>query len=70
MLNVEFTAQFKRDYKLAIKRGFKPQKLEEVIRLLRTEVPLPEAYRDHALINSKNFKGMRECHIQPDWLLV
>ena len=28
------------------------------------------AYRDHALVNSRNYKGMRECHIQPDWLLV
>ena len=38
--------------------------------LLCKEEPLPEAYRDHALVNSRNYKGMRECHIQPDWLLV
>ena len=31
---------------------------------------LPERYRDHALTNSRNYKGMRECHIEPDWLLV
>lgn len=70
MLSVEFTAQFKRDYKLAVKRGCNPKKLEEVIQLLRAEVPLPEVYRDHSLTNSKNYKGMRECHVQPDWLLV
>ena len=70
MLRPEFSGQFKRDYKLAVKRGCNPQKLEEVIVLLCNEKPLPERYRDHALINSREYKGMRECHIQPDWLLV
>ena len=70
MLRPEFSGQFKRDYKLAVKRGCNPKKLEEVIVLLCNEKPLPERYRDHALINSREYKGMRECHIQPDWLLV
>ena len=70
MLKVEFSGQFKRDYKLAIKRGCNPKKLEMVIGLLRNEQPLPDVYRDHALTNSRNYKGMRECHIEPDWLLV
>lgn len=70
MLKPEFSGQFKRDYKLAIKRGCDPKKLEEVITLLCNEQPLPEAYRDHALTNSRNYKDMRECHIEPDWLLV
>lgn len=70
MLRPEFTGQFKKDYKLAIKRGCNPKKLEKVISLLCEEQPLPEAYRDHALQNSRNYKGMRECHIEPDWLLV
>ena len=70
MLKPEFTTQFKRDYKLAIKRGCDPEKLREVISLLSNEVTLPEAYRDHALVNSRNYKDMRECHIEPDWLLV
>ena len=34
------------------------------------EQPLPEKYKDHALTNSRNYKDMRECHIEPDWLLV
>ena len=42
----------------------------QVIDLLRNEQPLPESYHDHALVNSRHYKGMRECHIQPDWLLV
>ena len=70
MLKPEFSGQFKKDYKLAVKRGCDPEKLEEVVELLCNETPLPEKYRDHALVNSKNYKGMRECHIQPDWLLV
>ncbi len=64
MLKPEFSGQFKRDYKLAIKRGCDPKKLEEVITLLCNEQPLPEAYRDHALTNSRNYKDMRECHIR------
>lgn len=70
MLKPEFTGQFKRDYKLAVKRGFDQKKLEEVITLLCNEQLLPEVYRDHALTNSRNYKNMRECHIAPDWLLV
>ena len=70
MLRLEFTSQFKRDYKLAVKRGFNPAKLEEVVTLLQAEKPLPERFRDHDLTNSRNYKDMRECHIETDWLLV
>jgi mRNA interferase YafQ len=70
MLRPEFTGQFKKDYKLALKRGCDPAKLQTVITLLVNEQALPESYRDHGLINSRNYKGMRECHLEPDWLLV
>jgi len=70
MLKVEFTGQFKKDYKLAVKRGCNPAQLQEVVTLLANEQPLPEKYKDHALTNSRNYKDMRECHIEPDWLLV
>lgn len=70
MLRPEFSGQFKRDYKLALKRGCDPKKLEEVISILCREEPLPPSYRDHALVNSRDYKGMRECHIEPDWLLI
>lgn len=70
MLRPEFTGQFKKDYRLAVKRGCDPDKLSEVITMLVNEQPLPEKYRDHALVNSRNYKNMRECHIEPDWLLV
>ena len=70
MLKPEFSGQCKRDYKLAVKRGCDPKKLETVITMLCAEQPLPTEYRGHALTNSRNYKGMRECHIHPDWLLV
>ena len=70
MLKAEFTGRFKKDYKIMVKRGLEPKKLEKLLVLLCGEEPLPEFYRDHALTNSGNYKGMRECHIEPDWLLV
>ena len=70
MLKPEFTGQFKRDYKRAVKRGCDPKGIEEVITLLCSEQPLPERYRDHALHDSRIYKDMRECHIAPDWLLI
>lgn len=70
MLKIEFTAQFKRDYKLAKKRGCNPKKLAEVMKLLQNQISLPEKYKDHALKDSENFQDARECHIEPDWLLV
>ena len=60
--------QFKKDYKLAIKRGLKIELLEEVINSLANGVPLPEKNKDHELTG--DWVGHRECHIQPDWLLI
>ena len=70
MLKIEFSGQFKKDYKLAIKRGCNPKHLEKIITLLANEIKLPEQYRDHALTTSRNYKNVRECHIEPDWLLI
>ncbi len=68
MLKPRYTAQFKKDYKAIVKRGYKINLLEETIRLLCAEQPLPVKNRDHALTGS--YAGFRECHIQPDWLLI
>ena len=65
---VKVTSQFKKDYKLAMKRGLKISLLEEVVALLSQGEPLPEKYWDHALVG--NWLGHRECHILPDWLLI
>lgn len=70
MLRIEFTSQFKKDFKTAKKRGCDIAKLQTVIELIANEEILPEQYRDHPLTNSKDYKGVRECHIEPDWLLV
>ncbi len=62
------TTQFRKDYKLARKRGLKIELLQDVIACLAMGEPLPEKNRDHALTG--DWVGHRECHIQPDWLLV
>lgn len=68
--DIERTSQFKKDYKLAVKRGCNIAELQKVVTLLANGETLPAKYRDHDLTNSRNYKNMRECHIEPDWLLV
>lgn len=65
---VVWSNHFKKDYKVAIKRGLDITKLDRVIRILANNEHLPTIYKDHEL--SGSFKGFRECHIEPDWLLV
>ncbi|MCD7847469.1 MAG: type II toxin-antitoxin system YafQ family toxin [Oscillospiraceae bacterium] len=68
MLNVVLSNHFKKDLKLASKRGCKLELLDEVINTLAEGKPLAEKHRDHNLTGE--YIGFRECHIQPDWLLV
>jgi mRNA interferase YafQ len=63
-----WTTQFKKDYKLAEKRGLNITLLDDCIRMLATGEKLPPEFRDHNL--SGRWSGYRECHIQPDWLLI
>ena len=63
MLKIRYHKQFKKDFKLAMKRGLKADLLEEVLNFLVQEKELPVRYRDHQLTNSKHFQGVRECHI-------
>ena len=65
---VKVTAAFRRDYKKAKKRRLPVEKLKEVVALLAMGEALPEKNRDHALTG--DWIGHRECHIQPDWLLI
>ena len=60
MLELRTTRDFKRDLKNAVRRGLDPELLQRK--------PLAPRYRDHAL--KGDYKGFRECHIQPDWLLI
>jgi mRNA interferase YafQ len=63
-----YSARFKRDLRLAQKRGRDLSFAEAVIDILASGKQLPPEYRDHALKGI--YKGSRECHIAPDWLLV
>ena len=65
---IKFTSQFKKDFKLAMRRGLKIELLEKVIASLAMGETLPVKNRDHALTG--NWIGYRECHILPDWLLI
>ena len=65
---VKPTTQFKKDFKLAMKRCMKIELLEEVIAMLAMGETLPDKHKDHALTG--NWVGHRECHILPDWLLI
>ena len=66
--DLKTTTQFKKDYKLAIRRGFDITLLDDIIRKLSRGEPLPESNRDHPL--NRKWAGYRECHIQPNWLLI
>lgn len=65
---VKPTSKFKKDLKLAARRGYDMALITEVIKKLADGEPLPEQNHDHAL--SGNLAGCHECHITPDWLLI
>ena len=65
---VRFTNQYKKDLKLAKKQGKDIEKMYDVVEKLAKGETLEAKYRDHSLTG--NLKGLRECHIEPDWLLV
>ncbi|MDR2546140.1 MAG: type II toxin-antitoxin system YafQ family toxin [Lachnospiraceae bacterium] len=66
--SIEQSSQFRKDVRLAHKQGKDITLLEQVIDMLADDISLPDKHRDHALHG--NWKGYRECHVTPDWLLV
>lgn len=62
------TGKFKKSLKLAKKRGLDLSLMDKVVGTIQQGLPLEEKYRDHEL--KGRYKGFRECHIQPDWLLI
>ncbi len=68
MLDIRYSAKFKKDSKNCIKRNYNMELLQEVIAILLIPAPLPPKYKDHRLTGE--YSGYRECHIQPDWLLI
>lgn len=67
-LKVKYSSRFKRGLRLAVKRGLDISLLEKIVEKLKDRLPLEEKHKDHALTGK--YKGYRECHIQPDWLLI
>ena len=67
-LSVKYSGKFKKGLKLAAKRGLDISLLESVVEKLQNRIPLEEKYQDHQLRGKMS--KYRECHIQPDWLLI
>lgn len=68
MYKVISTSRFRKDYKAIKKRGYDEKLLQYVVGLLERGEKLPDKYKDHPLAG--DFLGCRECHIEPDWLLI
>jgi len=68
MLIPSYTRQFAKDLKKMLKRGKSDEKIKRVIRKLITEKRLEARYQNHRLLG--NYKNRRECHIEPNWLLI
>ena len=68
MLTPIYKSNFKKDFKRVIKRGKDPAKIQNVVRLLCSQEPLPPALRDPAL--SGDHAGYRDCHVEPDLILI
>lgn len=67
-LTIRQSTKFRRDIKRLRRQGGDLSQLEAVVTTLVAQEPLDERYQDHALVG--NWKGFRECHIRPDWLLI
>ena len=68
MKDMVWTTSFKKDFKRMMKRGKSAEAIKLVIQLLAMEETLDAKYKDHALVG--DYAGTRECHIEPDWLLI
>ncbi|MBO5691290.1 MAG: type II toxin-antitoxin system YafQ family toxin [Spirochaetaceae bacterium] len=68
MLDLRFTNQFKKDYKLAQKRGYDLSEFQEIVDKLRNREPLDPKYKDHPLSN--NWKNHRDFHLHPDVVVI
>lgn len=68
MRTIVFSSQYKKDLKLARKRNMPEDELNAIVFNLASDIKLETRFHDHELTN--NFKGLRECHIRPDWLLM
>lgn len=67
---IKISSNFKKQYKKIVKQGKDVSKLVQVIKILEYGQLLEAKYKDHNLFDNKYFRGCRECHIEPDWLLI
>ena len=67
---VHTTKKFKQQYRKLLKQGKDTNKLIKVVKKLANKEIKKEKYKDHNLINNKYYNNCRECHIEPDWLLI
>lgn len=65
---IQIRSSFKKDLKRIKKSGLNIEKLYKIVELLANDITLEERYKDHKLTG--NYEGYRECHIEPDWLLI
>lgn len=68
MYEIEYTNSFKRSFKKCLKRGLDSHVFETALRILVEKGSLPQNYKPHKL--SGKYRGLWECHLQPDWLLI
>jgi mRNA interferase YafQ len=68
MLDVRYSTKFKKDFKTCVKRHYNMELLQQTIDILRIPEQLPKSNKEHNL--SGNYSGYKECHIEPDWLLI
>jgi mRNA interferase YafQ len=68
MLTIIYTTSFKKDYKKILRQGKNITKLDDILYQLAHRIPLDQKFRDHKLSGSG--AGKRDCHIEPDWLLI
>ena len=67
---IKYTKEFKKSIKKITKQGKKIDKLLNVVDMLSKRIPLEARYHDHALYNDSRFQNCRDCHIEPDWVLI
>ena len=67
---VQYSTKFKKNLKKSLKQGKDIKKLKVIVDKLANEEILDACYKNHKLVNDKNYKDCYECHIEPDWLLI
>jgi mRNA interferase YafQ len=67
-MRISQTRQFRKDIKKQIRKGKDPEKLTALLNMLVNGQPLPARCKDHPL--KGNWVGRRDCHVEPDWILI